>query len=52
MMKVCTAIAIQKDVPVQVIHTKKSPLSEYKAFRAYMSGDVECLTNLDTHLEK
>ena len=52
MMKICTTIAIQKDVPMQVIHTKKSPLSEYKEFRAYMSGDLEYLTNLDNHLEK
>ena len=52
MMKITLAIGIQKDIPMKVVQSRNSPLSDYKEFRAYMSGDDEYLNQLDAHLEK
>ena len=52
MMKVCLEVALKHDIPLKVIVTKNSPLSEYKTFRGYMAGNVEYLATLDKALEK
>ena len=52
MMKVCLEVALNHDIPVKVIVTKNSPISEYKTFRGYMAGNVEYLAVLDKALEK
>ena len=52
MMKITIAIGIQKDIPMKVVQSRNSPLSDYKEFRAYLSDDNEYLKKLDEHLEK
>ena len=51
-MKVCLEVALKHDIPLKVIVTKNSPLSEYKTFQGYMAGNVEYLETLDKALEK
>ena len=52
MMKVCLEVALKHDIPLKVVATKNSPLSEYKTFRGHMAGNVEYLATLDKALAK
>merc|ERR1719317_643662 len=51
-MKVCLDVALKHDIPLKVVATKNSPLSEYKTFRGHMAGNVEYLATLDKALAK
>ena len=51
-MKVCLEVALKHDIPLKVVATKNSPLSEYKTFRGHMAGNVEYLATLDKALAK